>query len=280
MIIESVFPKIVAEIRPLRERLIARGKELSLSDAELKDIISIVPDTLINSDAFLDRLTGLWRYEYGIPYNIEQEIVWGTHMWVPVNYLFSALSCAYARLSKDKLYKYMVRLTELGKHQETLVEMIPGCKLNSTVDALFEVTGEGEGNFTLDWVVGPHCGRTVLLDVKRRFADFIEQAGKLGNGNVAPEPNHDSALLFRSIEKKFLVADPNQQLQGAWIVTDIKQNETQLSDAFVALDERKVHFAILGDWKSDAYVLVRREGDEQYLRDLFGIVKSTRFTFM
>jgi hypothetical protein len=45
------------------------------------------------------------------------------------------------------------------------------------------------------------------------------------------------------------------------------------------LDKTKVHFAILGDWLSDAYVLSRRPEDEQFLRRLFGLAESSRFTF-
>ena len=81
-------------------------------------------------------------------------------------------------------------------------------------------------------------------------------------------------------EKKFEPTDPNLRLQGVWIITDIKQNEKLLSAAFAELNSNKVHFAILGDWKPDAYVLVRRAEDEQYLRDLFHVEKSARFTFI
>jgi hypothetical protein len=81
------------------------------------------------------------------------------------------------------------------------------------------------------------------------------------------------------VETKFRTADPDLQLQGVWIVTNIKQNNERLWAAFAALDSSKVHFAILGDWKSDAYILVRRDEDEQYLRGIFHLGKSSRFTF-
>jgi hypothetical protein len=157
--------------------------------------------------------------------------------------------------------------------------MIPGYKIDSAVAARFEVAGLGVGNKTIDWVIEPNGDRTVLLDVKRRTVDFIKQTERIGDETVAPEPNHDPALIFRSIEEKFASADPNVQLQGVWVVTDIKQNEKLLSNSFDALDSRKVHFAILGDWKPDAYVLARRGEDECYLRDLFHIENSARFTF-
>jgi hypothetical protein len=115
--------------------------------------------------------------------------------------------------------------------------------------------------------------------VKRRTTDFIKQAELMGGEGAAPEPDHDPALLFRSVEQKFALADPAERLQGVWIVTDIKQDEEHLHSAFSALDASRVHFAILGDWKPDVYVLVRRDEDRQYLLDLFHAEPSTRFTF-
>ena len=279
MFIEQILPAVVAQKSTLRGRLLEEAKALGLKRTDMEEIISIVPATLIDAFAFLDKLSNLWRYEFGIPYDIGKDLVWGTHMWVPVHCLFNALSCAHSRLPKDKCIDYMKRLAVPDKHQATLVEMIPGHKVDPTVPVQFEVPELGVGNKTIDWVIGPHKSRTVLIDVKRRTIDFIKQTEQIGDEPVAPEPNHDPNLLFRSIEDKFETADPNQNLQGAWVVTDIKQNERQLSAAFVALKASKVHFAIIGDWKSDAHVLVTRAEDEKYLRELFHLQRSTRFTF-
>lgn len=279
MFIEQIFPAVVAEKSALRERLFAEAKTRGLSNENMEEIISIVPNALVDAGAFLDKMTNLWRYEFGVPYDIGKDFVWGTHMWVPVHCLFNALSCAHSRLPKNTCVDYLKRLADPGKHQATLVEMIPGYKVDSAVAVQFEVSGQGVGNKTIDWVIGPHSGRTVLLDVKRRTTDFIKQTERIDVESVAPEPDHDPVLLFRSVEKKFESADPNLQLQGVWVITDIKQNEKRLSDVFAELNSSKVHFAILGDWKPDAYVIVKRADDEQYLRDLFHVEKSARFTF-
>lgn len=193
--------------------------------------------------------------------------------------LFSAILCAYSRIPQDVRSIYLGRLADPGTHQTALVEMIPGFKVDTTVPVQFEVPGLGVGNTTMDWVIRPHSGRTILLDVKRRTTDFIQQAELMGDKFIAPEPNHDPALLFRSIEKKFNPCSQDLQLQGAWIVTDIKQNEKRLSEAFTALDASKIHFTIFGDWKSDAHILVQRHSDEKYLREIFHAEPSTRFTF-
>lgn len=280
MFIEKIFKEVVAEKDTLRERLLAEARARAVSSEYMEKIMSIVPSVLINASAFLDKMTNLWRYEFGVPYELGKELVWGTHMWVPVSCLFDALLCANLRLPENTCIDYLNRLANPGKHQSTLVEMIPAQKISPAVVAEFEVPGLGIGNKTIDWVIGPHCGRTVLLDVKRRTADFIQQTESADSEAVVPEPNHDPALLFRSVEDKFNAADPNQFLQGAWIVTDIKQNEQKLSATFATMDQTKVHFAILGDWRPDAYVLVARTEDKQYLQGLFNLQQSTRFTFM
>ena len=94
-----------------------------------------------------------------------------------------------------------------------------------------------------------------------------------------PAPEHDPALLFRSVEQKLIVADPDKVLQGAWIVTDIKQEASELDAAFRSLDAAKVHFAVVGDHRPDIHLLVRREQDRSFLLDLFKATKSERFVF-
>ena len=279
MFIDEVFPTIAAEKAAMRDRLVAVATGRGLTTEQAGAILCVVPEGLINAGTFLDKMTGLWRYEFGLPYDIAEDFVWGTHMWVPVDYLFAALYCAYSRLPADKRATYLDRLADPDAHQATLVEMIPAHKISSTIPLEFEMVGFGAGNQTVDWVIKPQEGRTVLLDVKRRTTDFIKQMERMGDGGAAPEPDHDPVLLFRSVEDKFVSADSDVRLQGIWIVTDIKQDEKQLLGTFAVLDATKVHFAILGDWKPDAHVLVRRDEDRQYLLDLFHAEPSTRFTF-
>ncbi len=279
MFIEQIFPAVIAQKSNLREQLIAESNRRGVQSVVMNDVISLVPRALIDAPAFLDKLTNLWRYEFGIPYDIGKDFFWGTHMWPPVYYLFDALFCAFSRLANSQRVEYMKRLNNPDKHQSTLVEMIPVQKIDLIIPAQFEVPGVGIGNKTVDWVIGPDNGRNVRIDVKRRSIDFIKQAERISAESEAPEPDHDPSLIFRSVEDKYDIADPNYFLQGAWIVTDIKQEETLLSAAFETLNASKVHFTIIGDWKSDAHVLVKRTEDEKYLRDLFHIQESVRFTF-
>jgi len=279
MYIEQIFAAVVGEKDTLRNRFLAAADSHGLAEDQANALVSTIPEPLASAGAFLDKMTGLWRYEFGLPYDIADDLVWGTHMWVPVEKLFAAISSAQARLPADNRAAFLQRLADPDAHQAALVEMIPAHKVSAGVPMEFEVAGLGAGNRTVDWVIGPHANRTVLVDVKRRTTDFIKQMLQVNDDRAESPPNHDPALLFRSVEQKFVSADPDARLQGVWILTDIKQDEDRLRSAFTDLDGTKVHFTILGDWKSDAYVLVRREQDRQYLVELFQVEPSTRFTF-
>jgi hypothetical protein len=281
-LIDEIFPQVVGAKASLRDRLFQEFSLERASREEAERLLSAVPPPLLESGCFLDRMTGLWRYEFGIPYTVNQNLIWGTHMWVPVTHLLAALVAAHQRLDSRKRQEYFGRLAEPSKHQDALCEMAPIIRVDPSVPAEFEVWGLSNGNQTIDWVVGPVSGRKVMFDVKRRVADFIKQADQFADdasGGTSPPPDHDPAILFRSIEKKLPSNDPASSLQGVWIGTDIKQDGAKLLAAFEALDKAKVHFAILGDWKRDIYVLVRRPEDRQFLLDLFRSTESTRFTF-
>lgn len=238
------------------------------------DLISSIPSPLIKSEAFLDKMTNLWRYEFGIPYEIDGSLFWGTQMWVPVLNLLNALQIVKNRLNDEQRAIYLARLNVPQKHLDTLVEMIPVKKVKPEVPVEFEVIGYGSGNKSIDWLIKPNEERSVLIDVKRRMTDFIHH---MRNTNEPDNDEHDHALLFRSVESKFMSKDPNEQLQGVWIVTDIKQNREKLMTAFNELDATKVHFAILGDWRDDALIVSRQNNCIEYLRRLFQISDSSRY---
>jgi len=195
-----------------------------------------------------------------------------------VRVLFDVLGCALKRLPEPKKALYCALLVDQAKHQEYLAETFPMLRVNDAIPAQYEVAGLGAGNRTVDWTLGPIGTRHILLDVKRRFTDFYSQMRDTAvEGGAAPD--HDVQLLFRSVEPKFLAANPDETLQGVWIVTDIKQDEQELRAAFDALNPAKVHFAILGDAESDVYILTRRSEDVPYLLSVFSATQSERFVF-
>lgn len=80
MIIEQIFPDVIAEKSTLRDRLITEARVLSIETAHANAIISVIPGALIGAPCFLDKMTNIWRYEFGIPYDIKEDLIWGTHM--------------------------------------------------------------------------------------------------------------------------------------------------------------------------------------------------------
>jgi hypothetical protein len=279
MLIDDVFPQMAKTKGRLVDRLIAEAEARRLPKESIDAVLSVLPSVIAHAGAFLDESTGLWRYEFGLPYQLGEDLIWGTHMWLPVGELLDGLLCVTRRVPQSKRAAYLRVLADPIKHSQVLVEMAPASRLSEEIGLDFEVSGLGSGNRTVDWVIGPKDGRTVLCDVKKRTKDFLIQFARIGEASEAPEPDHDPALLFKSVEHKFTSNDPDRYLQGAWIFTDIAQNEIRLQEAFEALDESKVHFVILGDWLSDAHVIARRAEDSQFLKELFSINDSKRFVF-
>jgi hypothetical protein len=278
LLIEAVQPQLVGGIDTLRARLAAEGQARGLSNDHTDAVIAMLPPNLAASGCFLDRLTGIWRYEFGLPHRVGNELIWGVHMWPRVPLLFDVLECAQRWLSPDKLRAYIALIDDIERHLIHLAEMFPMLRVRPGIPADHEVSGLGVGNRTVDWVIGAAGERRVLIDVKRRFADFFGQMeGVAVDGGAAPQ--HDVGLLFRSVQGKFLPKDPAEELQGAWIVTDIQQEETELQAAFDTLDPARVHFAVIGDERADVCLLARGVEHRRFLLDLFGLEEGTRFVF-
>lgn len=278
MLIEQVFPQVVQKLSDMKSCLIAEFKITNTAPENIDSFISWFPNDLLTAKCFLCKLTGLWRYEFGLPSTLDKtkKLLWGTPMWPAVNTLLKVVLNAHLKLPQAKLKIYLQRLTDLKKHQDALVEMIPTFRINHPIPTDFEVTGYGPGNETIDWKIGPIENRQILLDVKNRNKDLYEM---MDRENTEAPPQHEHSLLFRGLEDKFLPANPDQNLQGAFIFTSIKQESKKLRDAFNQLDSSKIHFAIIGDEKEDAHVLARRTEDEIFLRKIFNFKSSERFTF-
>lgn len=278
MLIEQVFPQVVQELSDLKSCLVAEFKTMGTAPENIDNFISWFPNELLVTKCFRCRLTGLWRYEFGLPSTLDKtkKLLWGTQMWPAVNTLLKVVLNAHLKLPPEKLKVYLQRLMDATKHQDALVEMIPTFRINRPIQTDFEVTGYGFGNKTIDWKIGPIENRQILLDVKNRNKDLYEM---MDRENTEAQPQHDHSLLFRGLEEKFIPANPDQFLQGTFIFTAIKQESKKLLTAFNNLDGSKIHFAIIGDKKEDAYVLARRTADETLLRKIFTLKPSTRFTF-
>lgn len=261
----------------MKESLFADALSAGMAVQSVEALVALVPEPMQNAGAFLDKSTGLWRYEFGEPYILRDQYLLGTHMWVPIRHLRLALDAARQWVPPKKLQPFLTRLSDKSKHWLVLSEMMPVVRLASTTTADFEVAGLGQGNTDLDWLftVG---ARRVSVDVKGRHTDLLQQAVRSDENGFMPEPDHDPSLLFRSLTKKFRETDPDQLLQGAWITSHIKQHDRKLRVAFQALPA-SIHFVVLGDWERDIFVIARREQDLPFILETFGAVQSARFTY-
>lgn len=277
MLIEQVFPEVIGDLRSLRDCLYSECHAAGMNDEQFEQFLSALPEKLRVANCFYDKMTNLWRYEFGQPSDLAatNQKFWGTHIWQDINVLFQSTGYAKKSLSPTKLEEYMQRLGDISKHQDALVEMYPVLRRNDA-SMCFEISGEGIGNKTMDWKIGPIGNRFIRLDVKNRMADLYNT---MDRPNVSQPPQHDPELLFRSVEGKFLEANPNEFLQGVWIVTQIKQDKTKLQHAFDNLNPQKVHFAVLGDHRDDAFVMARRAEDLQFINEQLVLSASERFTF-
>jgi len=278
MLIDRLFPQCVGGKAPLRQLLLDAAASFGMPAQKAQTLIQLLPSPLIDSPGFLDRHTNLWRYEFGEPFILNDQLIFGTHMLLPVNELLFATGAFAQWVPLGKRAAYLAALNCPGKHPVALAEMMPVCRLPFTLAVEYEVPGYGPGNRTVDWALQAG-GRLILLDAKSRTTDFIQQAGNADQNGQMLMPEHDHNLMFKSIEGKFNAADPDVQLQGVWITTHIMQNRLEIDNGFAALNPAKVHFALFGDWRSDISLLVRREADRKFLLDLFNVTQSQRFFF-
>lgn len=278
MLIERLFPQCVGGKAPLKQLLFEAATSFGIAAQEAQTLVQLLPSPLIDSPGFLDMSRGLWRYEFGEPFILNDQLIFGTHIFLPVIELLLATVAFAQWVPAGKRAAYLAALNNPSKHPGALAEMMPVCRLPFTLAVDYEVPGYGPGNRTVDWALQAG-GRNILLDAKKRTTDFIHQACNAGQNGEMPAPEHDHKLMFKSIEGKFNAADPAVQLQGAWIATHIVQNRMEIDNAFAALDPSKVHFAIFGDWQSDVSLLVRREADRKFLLNLFNVTQSQRFFF-
>jgi hypothetical protein len=78
----------------LRELVCADLPDLRSIESELQPSDATAPAPLSDAGAFLDKMTGPWRYEFGVPFETNGSRVWGTHRWVPVKHLYLGLTTA------------------------------------------------------------------------------------------------------------------------------------------------------------------------------------------
>lgn len=265
-------------------RSFAKGRDFPRDLAD--QMADIVPAELRASPCFLDRLTGLWRYEFGNPFDglPDGGLMFGTHMYMLVEQLLDVLLCAKKRLSVEQFNDYLKRIDDPNKHADLVFEFAPIIRLAEDIKTEYEVVGYGEGKTMIDWFISPLDCAPILLEVKNRTKDLWEslilsEEGECDAEGNAPAPVHDVSLLFRNLDKKFSPRTSSEILQGAWIGTGIKQEKDELLKAFSVLDRTKIHFVVLGDFKKDVYILSDNAQVREDILKVLQCCESGRFVF-
>ncbi len=260
---------------------LALRRGLDPEDAE--GLLALVPEAVRSAPCILDKVRSEWMYDFGSPTRDVPAIGSGI-TFHPVHRLVDVLAVARERLTKHELQDCLLRLGNPMKHRPTLFEFSPVLRLPKTTRIAYEVSGEGVGNSTIDWKLSAVGQVPVLLEVKERLGDLVRmfegvRDGRFDEHGVPLPPDHDTGLLFASVEKKFRHREPHVVIQGAWIGTHVIQNRTGIERSFAQLDSGKVHFAVLGGWTSEAYLLARDDHVRSVVTDVLLFEHSERLVF-
>lgn len=258
-----------------------RGR--NTTDAE--SLVTLIPESLRQVPCFLDRMTKHWLYDFGDPVMTSNGCVHGVgKTWHLLTRLIDVVMCARERLEQPVLSDYLTRLADPRKHADMMFEFAPILRLDPTTVAKYEVTGESPGNKKIDWKIEGKNGTTLLLEVKNREMDLIRtfervEAGERDVDGTVPAPDHNTDLLFKSVETKFLSRSPDKVLQGVWVGSALMQESSELEESFRQLDPTKVHFAVIGSWDGTAHLLVRDMVPREKIVQILQVYEVDRLVF-
>jgi hypothetical protein len=255
---------------------------LSRSEADALNAFRMLPFPLRNAPAYLDRVTGSWRYEYAPPID---RLPGGFKALgsLPVQVLFEAIDRLVVLLPNTKIVEFLDRLGDPDKHTDALAELVPLARLRLESRATHEPADSGDHQRPIDWLFEPlNSGRPLLVEVKHRLRDLVDTFRdavprlEAGDSSIsAPIP--DVARLFKDTTEKFRPADPNVVLQGAWVFCPIQQVRSAVEGYFAAVDPARLHFALLANWELEVTGLWRTLDDREYVLSAFRVSERRRF---
>ncbi|HEY2853053.1 MAG TPA: hypothetical protein VGJ18_09425, partial [Gemmatimonadaceae bacterium] len=135
---------------------------------------------------FLDRLSSVWRYDFGDALTLPggRRLI-GTTTFPEVEILFQVLQGVRTHLTGESSRGYLLRLGMPRKHQDALVEFAPIMRLPAGAHVRHEAKGFGPANTTLDWII--ESNSVILgLEVKNRTADLLDSMTRLDAGELSP----------------------------------------------------------------------------------------------
>ncbi len=255
------------------------------SQAEAERLFKLLPIALRNAPAFVLRLDGRWKYEYGVPYDnlFGNAVALGADQCPDAALLYAAVKAVDGRLPDSEVIGFLDRLGIPGTHLETLAELTPlfRCRVPAQVD--HEPADSGSDGRTIDWLLRPRGdSRPLLLEVKHRCRDllatFKRNLPRLNAGATIMEPPESQVdELFLDTWQKFQPRDRKDVLQGAWVFCPIQQVRREVDNYFESVDPTLLHFALLVNWDFQAAGLWRSKEDRDYVLSFFEIEEAGEF---
>ncbi len=242
-------------------------------------LLSSIPNAVTNAVAFEDRLSGVWRYEFGDPINDFGAI--GSHTFPTVELLFKAIKIARDRLTNKDFLKWLSQLFNQSQHLSRLEEIAPIFRLQDDVGVIPDVDGP-KGN--VDWEILVPSLPSIFLEVKLRHVDLADTFDQVRAGRTGQElsPKYDISFLFVNLEHKFAACNPTERLQGIWIAIWIKQERSELQAAFARLNPSKIHFALIvpqGGSGDSAFLLAQPGVRGEQVLNVFGLKHDSTMMF-
>jgi hypothetical protein len=267
---------------PLRDYILQSDDDLGITAGESAAIINALPEAIQRAPCFRFRLTGVQRYEYGLPFNLpDGQILFGGPQVPPVRKLVAGVQAVLRYAPGTTGAAILRRLENRQKHYEALAELTPLALARNLRSAEHEVPGHGR--WTIDWHLRWETGEQLLLEVKSRIYDVIETLPKADPADPTTlVPATSPERLFKDVERKFLSRSPSECLQAAWVEVPVKQNKRAIDEHFARMDPAKAHLGII--WSGDvadrrAYLLCRGGIDGPALLGLFGLGYSEELVF-
>lgn len=280
-----VIPKnFRAEDRDLLGALeeVARNSDLPVEEA--KSVFDLLPPAVQQAPGFNDKLTGIWRYEFGLPYSVgkgkAKTQVIGTNIAHKVSVLFHGLRILRGLVSNSQLSLFCKRLADKNKHLDHLSELDPILRPRTSFKADYEPTGFAKGNRKVDWHISFSDNSSCLLAVKHRYRALISNMGEIGprlSSGEKPFPAEPPLPegIFQDSQEKFVPIVGNRW-QGIWILTDTYYDDAALKTDFDSLDVTRIQFAVLTHFEGDARILARNNLLKNWIKEKFCLVEMRR----
>lgn len=258
---------------------VALDKSLSVEEAE--KVFNLLPNSIKDAPAFKDRLTGIWRYEYGVPYTIgsgtNQYFILGTDQAPKVSVLLDGIRALSQHTSYGQLLSFCKKLENREKHLDFLAELDPVMRPTMDFTADYEPNGYASGDRRIDWLIRFHDGSSCLIDVKNRIRgliDFFDEINRKGKNNLSDSPPLPDGV-FNSSEIKFLPAKKGR-FQGLWLLTNVYYDDELLKETFYNLDENLMQFTVLTHFEGETRILSRKPEIKSWLIEKFCLKEMKR----